>query len=358
MGVENFWRQLKHNYLHNIAQPRLDHLVWILINRVTPAYLARSEILDNNYHLGQTQALTTYQKYFKKSWLVLAKQKISDKVYLTNVQDWTCSCGHQKYDCHHLCKHLVQSVDHPLIRFWCEVNRRHVLPLYLHPALVPKRTEAEGDGCCTSSPVGHYIDPTGNITDGDDCVWSGDPKILAGGGGYKDLAQKEKTTSTSVLGKRTATNATDDHLGTRLNNEFSGESGFDQPKKKVALTTTMLLGDIIDLTLSSSPPPEMIDVDMQEVHQTLCSSSPVEYGSGDEDELEIYRENILKRASAFDEAARILRAQVPVSKPIWLKSVVDRGLGNDVLTFVADITWHEGTSRKRDMTWADGKVFK
>ncbi|KAG6822317.1 hypothetical protein H0H92_013823, partial [Tricholoma furcatifolium] len=41
MNVENFWRQLKHDYLHNVTRPRLDQLVWILINRVTPSYLSR-----------------------------------------------------------------------------------------------------------------------------------------------------------------------------------------------------------------------------------------------------------------------------------------------------------------------------
>jgi len=40
MGVKNFWRQLKHNYLHNIVRPCLDHLVWILIYKVTPTYYA------------------------------------------------------------------------------------------------------------------------------------------------------------------------------------------------------------------------------------------------------------------------------------------------------------------------------
>ncbi|KAJ7735150.1 hypothetical protein B0H16DRAFT_1327182, partial [Mycena metata] len=41
MNVENFWRQLKHGFLHNHLRPRLDQLVWILVTQVTPAYLAR-----------------------------------------------------------------------------------------------------------------------------------------------------------------------------------------------------------------------------------------------------------------------------------------------------------------------------
>ncbi|KAF9554479.1 hypothetical protein CPC08DRAFT_644287, partial [Agrocybe pediades] len=41
MNVENFWLQLKHNHLHHVPRPRLDHLVWVLIYKVTPAYIAR-----------------------------------------------------------------------------------------------------------------------------------------------------------------------------------------------------------------------------------------------------------------------------------------------------------------------------
>lgn len=49
MNVENFWRQLKHGFLHNHVRPRLDLLVWILVTKVTPAYLARAHILDDGY---------------------------------------------------------------------------------------------------------------------------------------------------------------------------------------------------------------------------------------------------------------------------------------------------------------------
>ncbi|KJA12847.1 hypothetical protein HYPSUDRAFT_152221 [Hypholoma sublateritium FD-334 SS-4] len=49
MAVENFWRQLKHNYLHNHARPRLDHLVWIMIHEVTPDYFARMDGLQDTY---------------------------------------------------------------------------------------------------------------------------------------------------------------------------------------------------------------------------------------------------------------------------------------------------------------------
>ncbi|KAL0564047.1 hypothetical protein V5O48_018010 [Marasmius crinis-equi] len=39
MNVENFWKQLKHEQLHHLLHPRLDQLVFILINKVSPMYL-------------------------------------------------------------------------------------------------------------------------------------------------------------------------------------------------------------------------------------------------------------------------------------------------------------------------------
>ncbi|KAF8629709.1 hypothetical protein AX14_011100 [Amanita brunnescens Koide BX004] len=73
MNVENFWRQLKHDHLHRFVHPRLDQLVWILIHKVTPAYMARAEILEDHYQLGRSKQLTTYQRYFKTAWKKLEK---------------------------------------------------------------------------------------------------------------------------------------------------------------------------------------------------------------------------------------------------------------------------------------------
>jgi hypothetical protein len=122
MNVENFWQQLKHDYLHHVARPRLDHLVWVLIYKVTPAYFARAEILNDSHRLGRPKQLTTYQKYFKSSWKKLLTRKISDKDYDTCIKDWTCKCS--RHDRHHLCKHLVHAVGLPPLRFWREVIRR------------------------------------------------------------------------------------------------------------------------------------------------------------------------------------------------------------------------------------------
>ena len=161
MNVENFWRQLKHDHLHRFVHPRLDQLVWILIHKVTPAYMARAEILEDHYRLGRSKQLTTYQRYFKTAWKKLEKVQVSNRQYVTNVADWTCTCGRQKYDRHHLCKHLVQAVEPPRAHFWREVIRRRVKPIYQHPSLV-----AKGD----NSPAITLSQDPGTISDGDDHI--------------------------------------------------------------------------------------------------------------------------------------------------------------------------------------------
>ncbi|KAJ7586139.1 hypothetical protein C8J56DRAFT_743873, partial [Mycena floridula] len=86
--------------------------------------------------IGRAPALTNFQKSFKSHWAKLQKMGLSGKVYITSVKDWTCTCGRQKFDRYHLCKHLVQSVPDLSLSFWTQVIRRRVLPLYRHVELV------------------------------------------------------------------------------------------------------------------------------------------------------------------------------------------------------------------------------
>jgi len=94
-------------------------------------------------------------------------------------------------------------------------------------------------------------------------------KILIGGGGYKDLKKtgKGKVTNSAVLGKRASRNDSsnsDDEESTRLS------------KKNTADV------EVIDLTMSSSPVPEPIDVETPSASPNARSSSPLSYVSDDE----------------------------------------------------------------------------
>lgn len=269
MGVENFWRQLKHNYLHNYARPRLDHLVWILIYNVTPSYVARMETLEDGYRLGRLKQLTTYQHRFKESWIKLEDKPMSENMYNTNVSSWTCNCGSQKYHRHHLCKHLVHAVGRPDKSFWRNVTRRRVAPLYRHPLLIPKNSTR-----ISGNAPNEYIEPDGAITDGDDRVWSGDPTRLDNRNGWKALVENPstRTNGTQLAGSNLASRKRTHEDPNPINQ--ASES--DPPEAKRPCTDS----EIIDLT-PTSPPREEYPFERAEV----SDASGFDYGS--EDELEV-----------------------------------------------------------------------
>ncbi|KAJ6466767.1 hypothetical protein C8R45DRAFT_1171983 [Mycena sanguinolenta] len=295
MGVENFWRQLKHGFLHNLLRPHLNQLVWILVTKVTPAYLARAEILNDGHRLGRSQAPTHFQKQFKSAWLQLEKLTLStdaDRKYITRVDRWTCTCPSQPLNCCHLCKHLVGAVGHPPPRLWTEVVHRRKLPLYRHPALVVRGEENL-----------EYINPAdGSITDGDDHAWSADPNFLTGGGGWRTL----DFSTTSFLGK-----------GARI--EPDGDSSSQE--------------------------------NVDEIQRQFFPAFETHDSDG-ETEPDDYSERLLKRAADLEKAAAIIRAQVPHRNKLWMSSVVKRDIGGNVSQFVADINRFERTSRAWDSTWA------
>ncbi|KAJ7125910.1 hypothetical protein C8R44DRAFT_618339, partial [Mycena epipterygia] len=61
INIENFWKQVKHGCLHNHLHPRLDQFVWILIPKVTPAYLAQVQLLNDRNQLGCSKLLIHFQ---------------------------------------------------------------------------------------------------------------------------------------------------------------------------------------------------------------------------------------------------------------------------------------------------------
>ncbi|KAG6825491.1 hypothetical protein H0H92_003572 [Tricholoma furcatifolium] len=332
MNVENFWRQLKHEYLHNHPHPRLDHLVWVLISKVTPAYIARAEILGDNYRIGRPKSLNTYQRYFKSAWLRLLDKEVSETTYITNVRQCTCTCGRQKYDPHHLCKHLVQAIGRPSKRFWRQITRRRTMPLYRHVEFKPKDSDS------VSSEDFDDTDESGGITDGDDREWDGDKSQLTGGQWCDLDFQGFSRGRSNKLKKRRNESNTD-----------SSSGSVPQPPQKQARTSD----NIIDLTQSSPPPPD-ISSDIEEI------SAPVEYpaiqyGSDDEHMADEYEADIRKRVEGYTKAAQLLSAQLacPTRSRIWMKSIVDRKLGADVMELVDDIRWLE-SGRTRGTTWAMG----
>ncbi|EJD54252.1 hypothetical protein AURDEDRAFT_94855 [Auricularia subglabra TFB-10046 SS5] len=169
MVVENFWKQLKHDWLHHLLHPRLDQLVYIICTKVLPVYMHRAQVLEDAYRLGRSRTLRASQQAFKTDWERLQAVPIKG-AYSTSVAHWQCNCGAQKYSPFLLCKHLVQAVPDPPAKFFQVVFRRRTTPFYRHPALhhigeVPEEFNDPDDGA---------------VTDGDDHVWIGNPETLAG----------------------------------------------------------------------------------------------------------------------------------------------------------------------------------
>ncbi|KAF7779001.1 hypothetical protein Agabi119p4_3346 [Agaricus bisporus var. burnettii] len=189
MNVENFWQQLKHDYLHHVTRPRIDQLAWILARRVTPAYLVRFESLEPHHRLGRVNKLTTHQEYFKRAWKKLESATTSGATYKTDVANWTCNCGRQMYDPHHLCKHLVQAVMQVPPEFFCEIVRRRKAPIYRHPALVSRIAP-------TSVDVHGSRGEDGSVTDGDEVDRIVKHDVLCGGGGWNRILEHQSAVST------------------------------------------------------------------------------------------------------------------------------------------------------------------
>jgi len=112
MNVKNFWWQLKHDYIFHIAWPHLDHLVWVLIYKVTPTYITQVEILNDSHRLGQTKSLTTYQKYFKASW-----KKLLERSHLDEVNSWS-----QTWQRHHRFCCRCATIWEYQSNMWCNMG--------------------------------------------------------------------------------------------------------------------------------------------------------------------------------------------------------------------------------------------
>ncbi|KAI0054906.1 hypothetical protein BV25DRAFT_1816378 [Artomyces pyxidatus] len=287
MNVENFWRQLKHDFLHHLLRPRADQLTYILRYQVLPSYLHRADILEDGYRAGRSRPLTTYQKYFKKGWEALTLKPASGRAYNTDIRTWTCNCGAQKFNTHHLCKHLVQATAPLPMRFWREVVRRRTMPLYEHRDLKPR-----DDPECAETPLN--VPPIRSITNGDDH----DDEIPA----LPVSPSVRSPLGTVPLGR------------TNLPSESTQSS---TASARAALTRMISAGS---------------------------GAANILFG---EENVRFLR----KRADDLEAAARLIRDQLPYRNPIWLRSLAHRKVGEDVAHLVRDIRHVETTGRTRDTTW-------
>jgi hypothetical protein len=69
-------------------------------------------------------------------------------------------------------------------------------------------------------------------------------------------------------------------------------------------------------------------------------------------QLDRYTEMLLGRAAELEEAAKIIRSQLPHRNLIWMKHVATQNIGEDVSRLVHNIRRHESTAQRREPTWA------
>ena len=110
MMIEAQWRVLKTNFLKNCPRPRLDLLIWIIVNQQLP-------IIEANFYLkikNRRQALD-WQKDFAREWKKANKsarthleRANADQWYIPSLRNWTCGCPSFADSNFMLCKNLVK----------------------------------------------------------------------------------------------------------------------------------------------------------------------------------------------------------------------------------------------------------
>ncbi|KAL0056678.1 hypothetical protein AAF712_016716 [Marasmius tenuissimus] len=365
MNVENFWKQLKHEQLHHLLHPRLDQLVFILIYKVTPMYAQRMDFLAPETRLGRSKPPTPLQTSFKKNWAECLAKRIRDSAieeYKTDLETWTCHCGVQMYNRHHICQHLVHLVEStigkPPPKFWIQVSRQRVKPLYRHEAL--QRSSLGGD--------------SGSITDGDDNIFYGNQNMLGGGGGWKEIPTKSLVpgkryrglsdpAASSEMPDTMNDNTTPASLQIsrstrwRLNVDSTEDNGpeseqLTEPSLRVH-DNTYNSPDVLErLSFDASPlapdlqPEQDLVQELYEEEDGYHSSQPTSSRAtspSNYEEDQIDKETggavsrMLERADELEKAARIIWEQAPYKNGTWFKSLDRRDIGRDTAHQLKDL---------------------
>ena len=103
MLVEAHWKVIKRDYLPKFFRPRLDLVVFVIINRLLPHYQRRySQIVSG-------RETVSWRKDFKKDWKNLMGRQTSN-FHVTDAERWVCSCRAFLINRWPMCYHLVNGV--------------------------------------------------------------------------------------------------------------------------------------------------------------------------------------------------------------------------------------------------------
>jgi len=137
MFVERHWKVLKRDFLYKFFRPRLDLLVYTLLEKLIPLQQRKF------YQQLSGRETLDWKKSIKSEWKKLAQKQseIDDNSnkYSTSIENWVCGCPYFLTNRFMVCKHLVNlkgPVDDP---FFKALKRNNQYPfLILNTAPVYK----------------------------------------------------------------------------------------------------------------------------------------------------------------------------------------------------------------------------
>ncbi|CAG8678213.1 23664_t:CDS:2, partial [Gigaspora margarita] len=141
MILESHWRLIKRDYLYKFNRPRIDLLVWVIIDHFIPRYNSKLQnLITTNQKISM---MASWRSEFKHLWKQYSKKQCSNNTYITNPSQWTCSCPMYLENRFLLCKHLVQSIKPVTSLFFVQVKRQRLPPFWVHPDLTPQNLGLE-----------------------------------------------------------------------------------------------------------------------------------------------------------------------------------------------------------------------
>jgi SWIM zinc finger len=184
MVSESQWKVIKHNDLTMFNRPRLDLVIHVLINRLSPrVHVTLADVLGMRRQ-ARAASPNDWQQDFQAEWLDMSKPdelrniecqleilksgkktkactaKLAELkadelrpkgTYHTNINRWTCSCPSYLISRFLLCKHLICTANTAMtgfnlkdnLTFFAALRRNHFPPFYFIPALHKQLEPAE-----------------------------------------------------------------------------------------------------------------------------------------------------------------------------------------------------------------------
>ena len=105
MLVEAHWKVIKRDFLPKFFRPRLDLVIFVIINRLLPHYQMRYSQIRS----GRVDA--SWRKDFKRNWKDLTRHDWqTSNSHATDVTKWVCSCRAFLLSRWPMCYHLVHEI--------------------------------------------------------------------------------------------------------------------------------------------------------------------------------------------------------------------------------------------------------